>query len=466
MGGTFENIRLTRVLIPTYVAYLVCVLGRKPTSIARSEMSDVVSPYIFGWVDTSFLMMYSVGQLLFVHFQHMSNIPVRTVLGVTLLGSATCVYLFPQSTSAWHVIVLWGIYGLLQSVSWPVCMGIVTPWIEHSERGSIMGVWGSCQAVGGIAGGFISAYLLGHLGWQMTFTCDAAVMGLAAVGVLLVVIDHPNRLGVVAPSQSAKGMSLHHLLHNTELSSSGEVVASISPAHAETPTRKAPPTMWHILSIPDSGVVAIAASLFFQKLARYSLMLWLPYVLTRELGYDAVVAGYTATAFDLGGVIGSVAGGAFSDWYAQGQRRVTSTMLILVMALASLVGFALMKTVMQSTVFVCCVLTGLIGLFLFSADTLMTGAVVQDVAERCGMPEHTSSFSAVVGGVGSLGAVLQGCATTFVASHFGWGAVLVSICLYILCGGLCMVLPVKKYECGISTKAHLSASSCVGYQTI
>eukprot|EP00662_Eupelagonemidae_sp_cell21_P014022 gene14022-43724_t len=52
------------------------------------------------------------------------------------------------------------------------------------------------------------------------------------------------------------------------------------------------------------GVLGMSASYFCQKLVRYSLLFWLPYYLSKQLGYSAVLAGYVSSAFDFGGIMG------------------------------------------------------------------------------------------------------------------------------------------------------------------
>ena len=81
-------------------------------------------------------------------------------------------------------------------------------------------------------------------------------------------------------------------------------------ANSNPPASK-PPSYMKVVMIP--GILNLGASYFFIKLARYTLMFWLPFYLAKEHGYGAAEAAYISTLFDFGGVAGSLACGALSD---------------------------------------------------------------------------------------------------------------------------------------------------------
>eukprot|EP00760_Papus_ankaliazontas_P029238 PhM_4_TR4171/c1_g1_i1/m.50445/K13783/SLC37A1_2; MFS transporter, OPA family, solute carrier family 37 (glycerol-3-phosphate transporter), member 1/2 len=364
---TFTWVRLLRVLIPAYVAYVICIMGRKPVSITRADMSTVVSPFVSGWIDTAFLASYSAGQFVYVSLR--GHVPIRYLLGVSLIGSAACVWVFGRLETPELMLFVWGLNGIFQSIGWPSCMAIVTPWIAPAERGWIMGVWGSCQAVGGIVGNWLCAYLLGVSGWRGAFSGDATTMTVGSVLLLLVILDHPNRAGFVSPAQTLKGFVWDDLRGQAP-NLHGEVVprSNNDDVEAAKTSSNAVPSSQHmtaleVMRVP--GVLGLALSLFCQKIVRYSLLFWLPYFLTKELNYDPVLSGYTSASFDVGGVLGSVLSGVFSDWYAGGKRRVMSCVIFIMSGLVSLLLFATMKSVMLTSISTCCVLTAMIGFFFF-----------------------------------------------------------------------------------------------------
>ena len=82
-----------------------------------------------------------------------------------------------------------------------------------------------------------------------------------------------------------------------------------------------------------------------------------------------------------------------------------------------------MKGWMASSVFLTCTISAMVGFFFFGCDTLMTGATLQDLAERLEIPAHAGSISGFVGGIGSIGAILQGPVTAYLATNYGWSSV-------------------------------------------
>eukprot|EP00662_Eupelagonemidae_sp_cell21_P056895 gene56895-biopygen660 len=91
-----------------------------------------------------------------------------------------------------------------------------------------------------------------------------------------------------------------------------------------------------------------------------------------------------------------------------GSRRVAVCTGYLACGTVSLLLFNFAGEVMKRSIPLTCVVSGLVGFFFFGCDTLMTGATIQDLASRLQVPQHAGSISGFVGGVGSIGAILEG----------------------------------------------------------
>lgn len=60
--------------------------------------------------------------------------------------------------------------GLVQSVSYPACISLVAMWFRKETLGSVVGLWGSCGAVGNVIGAYLTSHLIDSgLTWQATF---------------------------------------------------------------------------------------------------------------------------------------------------------------------------------------------------------------------------------------------------------------------------------------------------------
>lgn len=72
MESLFLNFRLWRALIVAWLVYIAYIMGRKPVSIVRSEITAYLSPIMSGLLDTAFLTTYSlVGERPYPDPQHL-----------------------------------------------------------------------------------------------------------------------------------------------------------------------------------------------------------------------------------------------------------------------------------------------------------------------------------------------------------------------------------------------------------
>ena len=130
---------------------------------------------------------------------------------------------------------------------------------------------------------------------------------------------------------------------------------------------------WAVI-FKNPNIQAIAVMYFLLKLARYSLLFWLPLYLSQKLHYSDERAGYTSSLFEMIGFLGPILAGYASDRLLRSRRfPVGATMLwvlgfmCLVQPLANLAGF--WGTAISISI---------IGILVYGPDTLMSGAAVQD----------------------------------------------------------------------------------------
>ena len=440
----YSKVRLSQVLGTTWVAYAAYIISRKPFTIVRIDVQQEIgmSTFASGMVDTSYHAMYCVGQVFYSSIK--SKYSSKTIISAGLFGAAMCTLCFSLTSNSMVMVLLWGLCGLFGSLGWPSCVSVVTPWLAAKERGKIMGVWGSCQAVGSLLANWLVASLLMY-GWRFSYLGVVVIVGLIGILVITFLIEHPNRAGMVSPVQWGNGMRPADVekVGGNDITVDGEVVWSKNitvTSDVEVETKKEQVlTAWELARLPS--VLDIALVYFCQKLVRYSIMSWLPYYLTKELGYSTMLAGYVASSFDFGGIVGSVASGVFADWYAGGKRRVGACQIYIQCGTVSLLLFSVLKPLMQSSMVLTCTLSCLIGFFIFGCDTLMTGATMQDLAERLKIPNQAGSLSGFVGGIGSTGAILQGPITAMLAENYGWSSVFYFLIALSAAAVLAMVRP-------------------------
>jgi sugar phosphate permease len=271
--------------------------GRKPYSVVKTQIGDGlgIDTVGLGMVDTAFLACYAAGQ--FVLTPYGDKLGPKLMLWICLAISGLCSVGMSASSGVISMMLLNGINGLVQSVTFPLMVKVLSRWYDAAQRGTVLGVWTTCQQVGGVLSTSFAGYLAAHYGWrQCLFVCGMTVVA-NGVSIFTFLQDSPNPI-----SDSDKDIETEDKKN--------------APPLEEAPSKDT--NYRTIVMIP--GILNLGASYFFIKLARYTLMFWLPFFLNKEHGYGAAEAAYISTLFDVGGVAGSLSCGYVSDKVFGGRR--------------------------------------------------------------------------------------------------------------------------------------------------
>lgn len=365
----------------TWVAYATYYLGRKGLSVAKKPMESELSigRADLAAIDTGHLAAYALGQL--ANGILGDRIGARRLIGFGMLLSAAMCAWFGESSSTAAFAVAFAINGYAQSTGWPGTTRAMAEWTDSGNRRKVMAVWATCYQVGGIAASAFAAWLLRY-GWRAAFLGPAIALGI--VGFLVLALLRP-------------GPGAFEEDRMTSTTTSENPRDAVRRALAS-------PTLW-----------CFGVSYFAIKLVRYSLLFWLPYYLADELGYDPQSAGYLSTAFEVGGIVGVLSAGLFTHRFRGISRTALAAGMLALLSFALLAYARLPHPGTWANVLG----LGLVGACLFGPDSLLSGAVAQDV----GGPAAAATATGLVNGIGSVGAVLQGFLNVWVSRAFGWRAV-------------------------------------------
>lgn len=362
----------------TWLSYATYYLGRKGVSVAREPISAALGRDVLRGVDTAYLAAYAAGQWLSGYAG--DRVGARRLVGAGMLVSAAACAAFGASTSALAFLVLFALNGLAQSTGWPGNVKAMAEWTTPETRGTVMGLWATCYQIGGIAATAVATRALEAYGWRAAFWAPA--IAIATVGVLVVVFLRrgPNVRADERPD-----------LRELEATRAARRAVLRSPV------------IW-----------AYGAAYFNIKLIRYSLFFWLPSYLERHLGYSTGRAGYLSTAFEIGGVVGTIGIGFLSDRF-RGLSRAAYSAISLVLLSGALVLYARFGATSAGINFA---LMAVVGALLFAPDSLLSGAAAQDA----GGPRAAALAAGIVNGIGSAGAIAQETVTRGVSEAYGWDA--------------------------------------------
>lgn len=365
-----------RVFGLTWVSYATYYFARKTFPVAKATLATQLglSTSMLAAIDTGYLATYAGGQ--FACGSLGDRIGARRLIGWGMLGSAAVSAAFAASSSAWLFFLFFALNGFFQASGWPGNVKAMAAWYSPTERGAVMGIWSTCFQAGPLIATALSAWLLAHHGWRASFLGPAAWVGFVGLLVLLLLPDAAPEAGSREPE--AQTASPRDALRN--------------------------PIVW-----------LLGASYFGMKLIRYCIDFWQPFYFERALGYARDEAAYFSTAFQFGGIFGSIAVGYISDrWFSQ-RRGAVATVMTVLLALSLLVYASVGPTGKIAGAFS----LALVGFCLFGPDSLISGVLAQDLGGK----HAAGTVAGFINGCGSVGAIAQGAVVAGVSAVYGWQAV-------------------------------------------
>ncbi len=411
-----------RIFAMSWVSYFSYYFTRKNFSAVKSSIG--LAEVWLKWIDFAYLLGYCVGQ--FVAGALGDVIGARTMVTLGMLGTAVITVVFATADSlASSVIAVYivcsALNGLFQATGWPGNGKLMTSWYPAQTRGEVMGYWGTCYQLGGLAATAVAGWML-QWGWHAVYYGAASWVGSMAIAYWVTVRDRPSDLGYAdldeaAAPAGASVIGAAATVRNGEPALPGEaapVAILIEPTREELAAQRR--AQWGIL-LRNPLTYFLGLCYFGLKLMRYGFLFWLPYYLHVSLQYGKREAVFVSIAFELGGAIFVVIAGLVADRLL-GKRRI-----LVASACAALLFFALFlyRELGTQGVVPNIALLMLVGGFLFGADTLISGAAAQDL----GGPHAASLACGLINGLGSVGAVAQALLLLPIKDAFGWDGVFV-----------------------------------------
>jgi sugar phosphate permease len=393
----------------TWVCYATYYLGRKGFSVAKRTLHVQygIGESALGAIDTAYLAAYALGQ--FVNGYLGDRYGARRVIGYGMLLSALACVAFGSASGALFFGVFFCVNGLAQSSGWPGTTRAMAEWTTESNRGTVMAFWATCYQVGSLVAGPLAAVLLVRYGWRFAFHVPALII--AGVGVLTLLFLPERRVG---PHASAPPGA-----PGAKLALASESAFDVERRRAQRAVLKNP-TLW-----------SFGICYFFIKYIRYALLFWLPYYLSNSFGYRDDKAALVASGFEVGGIVGVIVIGRWSDKFRRWGRSGLSAAWLAVLALM-LVAYV---QVGSSDALVNTCLFALIGAFLYGPDSIVSGAAAQDA----GGPYAAAMATGFVDGVGSIGAIIEGLTVPLISARWGWRALFPSLVVLAACAALALV---------------------------
>ena len=369
-----EEMRLwrRRILVSTWLAYAGLYFCRKPFYLAKATLAEDLNLNVadLGDAGIAYLICYTIGQYTTAALGHRHG--ARKLLLTGILTSIGCNIAFGFANNYWTLLCFMSLNGFAQATGWPTVVGTIGQWTKRSERGTLMGLWGTCYQLGGVAANMWAAFWLARQGAKGAFLAASAVLMLVWLVVYFFQRDTPADVGLPPVEEAEEAQS-----------EAGGASGAASP--------------WTRALVIN--IALIGTFYFGVKFVRYAIWSWAPFFLEKNFGLGPDDAGYLSTLFDLAGFAGVVVAGFMSDKLFNGKRALPSFIMLFGMML----GCAGLFSFGGESTFAFGICLAVIGFMLFGPDSLLSGAGAVDV----GSPKTAVAAAGIINGTGSLGAVVQ-----------------------------------------------------------
>ncbi|CAD7694789.1 unnamed protein product [Ostreobium quekettii] len=338
--------------------------------------------------------------------------PAHILLGSGLIATAAVNICFGFGTSLAWFSVFWAMNGLLQGLGGPCCARVLTNWWASGERGTYWGMWNIAHNVGGFLAPIIVGTVATKFGWRWGLWTPGIIGVIVGCAVLFAVQDNPTAVGYPAVEETVQ-----------------------EPKAEENGKPSNKPSLLDLLVqnvLKNPYIWGMALTYFFIYVIRQGVTSWFVFYLITAKGVgDAGSAAVRVSGMELGGLVGSLIAGRFSDWMilhakpgqgAVGKRVQVVMMYTVGVAIALFAFWSLpghLAWLQWVNVF-------MVGFFLYGPQMLIGLCGAELVG-----PESVGASEGFLGWVAYLGAANAGIPLSIIVKSFGWSyyfAALIAAC--------------------------------------
>lgn len=265
------------------IAYVQrAALSVPATEIARDlHFADLARD--MGYVQSAWYLAYALMQI--PGGRVADRLGSRRALAIFATAWSVATFGAAFAAGFWSLLALWALMGAAQAGAFPCAAKALGQIFPEMQRARATGLLASGMMIGGAIGPVLTA------GFLQNLQPFAGQMGMDRWRLLLAIYAVPGLLWPVA------------------------FLAIITPqrlptGHAAGGRSGVP---WLKLAT-DRSLALLCAQQFFRAAGMVFFLTWFPTFLQKTRGVDVLASGILTTVAGIGGVLGSLSGGTFSDW--------------------------------------------------------------------------------------------------------------------------------------------------------
>lgn len=376
-----------RILVSSIIGYAVYYFVRKNLGVAMPAMESQlgIGKAQLGLFLTLHGVLYGISKFANGFLGDRCN--ARTFMVVGLVASAAFNILFGFSTVSVALGLFWMCNGWFQGMGFPPCARLLTHWFTPKELVTRFAVWNISHTLGGGLIVILCGYLV-VIDWRLCFFVPAVIALLCSVYLWRTLPDTPPSVGLpeMAGTEAAK-----------------------SNVHADEKFS----AVLRRKVFSNRDIWLLAGANFFVYTVRYAVLDWGPSFLTQAKHVTITHAGWMVAAFELSGLIGTLAAGWIADRFFGGR---CIRVCVIYMALAAAVTFVFWRWPGESILFNT-VLLSAIGFFIYGPQSLV-GTAAANLATK----QAAATAIGLTGLFGYASTVLSGWGLGALVERHGWNA--------------------------------------------
>jgi len=291
-----------------FIAYATFYIVRNNFAPVSKEIGAALhyDKVMIGNILAGTAVAYGVGKLIMGYFADRSD--ARKYIGVAMLLTAFCNFLFGGTMSYHQQLLLWTLNGFVQGMGYGPCARGLAHWYSVRERGTVFGAWNTAHCFGGGAAGFLAAACAQYWGWRSAFYVPGVIATLCAFYLFWRMRDTPQSEGLPPVEEYKNDWPPEEKEKHEQELSFREIF------------------LHYIL--PNKMLWLLAFANIFVYIARYAMVDWGPTYLKEVKGASLVGGGLSTAVIELSGAAGMLVMGWLSDKMGGRRARLSALAMI------------------------------------------------------------------------------------------------------------------------------------------
>lgn len=406
----------TRTFYSIFIGYVFYYFTRKSYTFAMPLLSSDLGldKSQLGILVTVFSITYGISKFACGILGDQSN--PRYFMGTGLILTGILNLFFGFSSSLWLFAIFWGLNGWFQGFGWPPCARLLSYWYSPASRGTWWSIWSTSHNIGGAIIPLIVTVAIQYAGWRYAFFIPGLMCIVCGFLLFERLRDTPQSLGLPS-AEMIEGQKEEIKPENLKPLSIKQILFD------------------HILTNKFMWFLAMAN--FFVYVVRTGINDWSVLYLSEARGFSMMEAGGAIPWFEIGGVLGMLVAGYFSDRMLSMGRGIISAFFMVALTIPILTFWLYAP----NSYFYCSLLLFIIGFFLFGPQMLI-GCVAVEKSDK----QAAGSASGFAGVFGYLGAACAGYPVGVLVDAMGWDGFFMALIISSFLGAICFLPFIPRIE--------------------